>query len=307
MSSLTPTFQVSGSGLQVPAGKQLVAAVALTNVSGMTGDYTIAGALLRSGTQTVVANLYGDAQMLSQSATGTLGPSQKTMANLYSAKPLPDAQTLGAKVDLQLTIASQTLQENATYVIPAAVVPATMEPPTQVKTSNVTSSAFTVTWTPDPLAVKTAILHTNASGAVLAVLATVSTNSAQITGLQPNAQEHFALQSIDLQGNTSKPSQVYSVTTSAGTSTYVYQNPVCQSLFLQEQALMSQIRTLQTQLASQKAQWNNVFMNYVGTIAGKDAELATIQNEINATQAQINSLTTELQGVSAKMQTAGCF
>jgi hypothetical protein len=202
-----------------------------------------------------------------------------------------------------------------TFNVPAGVP----QTPGGLRVVSTTTSSVTIAWNAISGAAAIQVGHVTSSG--IAVLNTLSGSATQytVTGLNAGFPETLAIRSST--GGTSPNSATWpwspwsasvtgttqSASSRGGGGTPVYQNPVCSSLLSQETAVENTIRNLQNTLAQEKAQWNNVFMNYVGTTAGKEAALAQIQTEITNTQNQINAATTQLQNISNQMHAAGCF
>lgn len=303
----TNNFTVNGAPTALAAGQKAQIAVTFDNPSGLAGDYTLTAALVKSGTQTPVASM----SVAPGGTTGDLAPGQSATVTLATAQAIPDAQTAGASLDVILTLTSQALQQNSSYTIAGAFKPATMQPPTNIQTSNVTSTSFEVSWAPDPLAAQTIIQHTNASGGVLGVLATTSADTAEITGLTSGYPEHFSLVSVDVAGNKSSASAVLNVTTEAsgggGGGTPVYPNQICSSLSSQMTSLESTIRSLQAQLASVESAYATR-VNYDDAHGiTTDTTVYQMGLQIDSLNASIASDTQRLQSLSSQMQAAGCF
>lgn len=203
-----------------------------------------------------------------------------------------------------------------TFNVPAGAP----QTPGGLRVTGTTTSSVTIAWNAISGAAAIQVGHVTSGG--IAILNTLSGSATQytVTGLNAGFPETLAIRSST--GGTSPNSATWpwspwsaSVTGTTqrassgggGGGTPVYQNPVCSSLLSQETAVENTIRNLQNTLAQEKAQWNNVFMNYVGTTAGKEAALAQIQTEITNTQNQINAATTQLQNISNQMHAAGCF
>ena len=166
--------------------------------------------------------------------------------------------------------------------------------------------------------VQYALRHVDATGAVVktnmgnvAPQVTLSGTSISLSSLTAGDALHFEV-AVVAGGQTGPWSTVQTLqmpqATSGGGASYPPTvNAQCQSLLQEETGVMNTIRSLQTTLANEKAAWNNTFMTFVGTPTQKAAALATIQTQINATQNQINTATTNLQNISNQMHAAGCF
>ena len=166
--------------------------------------------------------------------------------------------------------------------------------------------------------VQYALRHVDASGAVVktnmgnvAPQVTISGTSISLSSLTAGDALHFEV-AVVAGGQTGPWSSVQTLQMpQAASGGGVYYPPTvnaqCQALLQQETSVMNTIRSLQTTLSNEKAAWNKTFMNYVGTTAGKEAALAAIQSQINSTNQQIASATTQLQNISNEMHTAGCF
>jgi len=233
--------------------------------------------------------------------------------------------TAGAVLDWEVAVVAggqtgpwstvQTLQMPA-----APATPTTPATPTGLRPISSTTSSITFEWNPVQGADTIQLGHV-VNGSVVAILQNVGGTAVQATasGLNANFPETVAVRA-GLNGQMSPFSapvtgqtQAATTTNSGGGVTPVptpTPTPVntsqCASLLASLSAATSQAATIRAHISSLQTQWNNTFMNYSGTTAGKEAALAAITSQINAAQTQLASVSANGIAIAQRMSAAGC-